>query len=115
MRDLSYFNKIFVATTPVDFRKQAHGLATIVQHNFELPATARKHLFVFTNKKKSAVKMLYWDDTGFALWWKTLEKDRFRWPKSNDKTWTIDSKQLRWLLEGIDLTKIKKHQKLDYD
>jgi len=114
MRDLSFFNKVYIATKPIDFRKQAHGLAVIVQHSFNLPLTTRKHLFVFTNKRKNAVKLLYWDETGMALWWKGLEKEKSRWPKKDDATWNIDVKELKWLLEGIDLTKIKKHQKLEY-
>ena len=112
MKDLSFFSKIYIATCPVDFRKQAHGLATLVQHRLDLPSTERKHLFVFTNKKRSAVKALYWDDTGYALWWKTLEKEKFRWPKRGEQVCNIDAKELRWLLEGIDLTKVKKHKKL---
>jgi transposase len=61
------------------------------------------------------VKLLYWDETGMALWWKGLENEKFRWPKKDDNTWNIEVKELRWLLEGVDLTKIKKHQKLEYD
>lgn len=110
MRDISFFSKIYLAPDPVDFRKQAHGLALIVSGSLGFLDLNLKHLFVFTNKKKNAVKALYWDKTGYALWSKTLEKDRFRWPKSKEQTLNLEAKELRWLLDGIDLGKIKKHE-----
>lgn len=113
MRDISFFNKIYVAIDAVDFRKQAHGLATIVEHSLQFSPYSHKSLFVFRNKKKTAVKILYWDDTGYAMWWKTLEKERFRWPKQpGENTLLVDAKQLRWLLEGIDLAAVKLHKKI---
>jgi len=113
MKDLSFFGKIFLATEPVDFRKQAHGLAVLVEHVLKQNALMDKSIFVFTNKKRTAVKLLYWDSTGFAMWWKSLEKERFRWPKNGSGAMQIQLKELKWLLDGIDFTKIKKHQKIE--
>lgn len=113
MRDLSFFNKIFIATQPVDFRKKAHGLSVIVEHSLQQKGLQDKALFVFTNRRKTAVKILYWDTTGYAMWWKTLEKDRFRWPKSGSAAVNIEVKQLRWLLEGVDLQLIKRHDRVN--
>ena len=115
MKDFSAFNRIYLASEPVDFRKQAHGLAVIVEQAFGIHVTDDKKLFLFTNKRRNAVKLLYWDNTGYALWWKTLEKDRFRWPKVGESTILIKTRELRWLLDGIDLTKIKTHEKLKID
>lgn len=47
------------------------------------------------------------------LWWKTLEKERFRWPKNNNAALKIQAKELKWLLEGIDFSAIKKHQRIE--
>lgn len=113
MKDLSTFGKIYLATHPVDFRKQAHGLAVIVEHALKYNPVSDKSIFVFTNRRRTAVKLLYWDATGYALWWKSLEKDRFRWPKSEFAAMPIAVKDLRWLLEGVDFTRIKKHQKIE--
>ena len=115
MKDLSFFNKIFLATTPVDFRKQAHGLAVVVEQTLKQAGLNDKVLFAFTNKRKTAIKMLYWDVTGYALWWKTLEKDRFKWPSDPTECRKLDVKELRWLLDGIDLSRIKKHKRVILD
>ena len=112
MKDLSFFQKIFLASDPVDFRKQAHGLVVLVQHVLELNPMHEKFLFVFTNKRHTAIKMIYWDQTGYAMWWKLLEKERFRWPKNVDKKVVLNLKELKWLLEGVDLSKIKVHEKI---
>jgi transposase len=112
LRDLSFFSKIYVCTESVDFRKQAHGLSLLVEHKLNQKPMTERALFVFTNKRRNAVKILYWDATGFALWWKSLECERFSWPKSNNEAHQIDAKDLRMLLDGVDLSKIKKHRKV---
>ncbi len=115
MRDLAFFSRIYLATTPVDFRKQAHGLAIIVAESLGFTGLNGKNLFVFTNRRKNSVKILYWDKTGYAMWWKTLEKERFRWPKSAQDSLGLEAKELKWLLEGIDIEKIKTHKPLVLD
>lgn len=112
MKDIAFFSKIYLASSPVDFRKQAHGLALIAQHSFGFDRLNEKTLFAFTNRSRTSVKILYWDGTGLALWWKTLEKDRFAWPSGSDDTIHVDAKQLRWLLDGIDIGKLKRHEKI---
>ena len=84
MKDISAFSKIVIASRPVDFRKQANGLSSIVMEIMEAEPFDPKSLFVFINRKKTSIRMLYWDLTGFATWCKKLEKDRFKWPKKAD-------------------------------
>ena len=115
MGDVSYFSKIYVFTGFVDFRKQSYGLSVLVKEHFELKPFEPKSLFVFTNRHKKSIKMLYWDMTGFALWVKTLETERFKWPKlSSGQKVTLSPRELRWLLEGVDLQKIKMHQPVSF-
>lgn len=73
-------------------------------------------LFVFCNKKRDKLKVLYWDKTGFCLWYKRLEKAKFKWPKkhSADKL-SIDKEQMAWLLSGLDILKMQKHASLHYE
>jgi transposase len=72
-------------------------------------------LFIFTNRSRSAVKCLYWDRTGFALWVKALERDRFPWPRgAGEKTLSLTHEQLAWLLQGIDIWKLRQHAELHY-
>ncbi|WP_299020014.1 IS66 family insertion sequence element accessory protein TnpB [uncultured Photobacterium sp.] len=63
----------------VDFRKSINGLAALVESETTL-ALDSGALFLFTNKQRDKIKILYWDTTGFALWYKRLEKDKFKWP-----------------------------------
>ena len=74
MKDVSNFSKVLLATRPVDFRKHANDLSTVVKETLESQPFDPKLLFVFVNKRKTAIRMLYWDLTGFATWNKQLEK-----------------------------------------
>ena len=70
-------------------------------------------LFVFCNRQRDKVKVLYWDQTGFCLWYKRLEKDTFKWPKQmRDEVLTLSERQWSWLLEGLDIERMKGHQPL---
>ena len=115
MKDLSFFTKVFLATTAVDFRKQARGLSVLAEGIFETSVSCDRTIFVFTNKRRDAVRLLYWDITGFAMWSKNLEKDKFKWPKLHDsKKIFLSSKELKWLLQGVDLSKIKMHEPVKF-
>jgi transposase len=113
LKDVSFYSRIFLAVEPVDFRKQAHSLALLVEHSFELAAHNEKWLFAFTNKRRTAIKLLHWDQTGYGMWWKVLEKDKFCWPASSEQVKNIQPKELKWLLGGIDIFNLKKHKKID--
>lgn len=89
---------IYLHRDPVDFRKAINGLAVIVSEAMAL-APCKPALFVFCNKSRTQIKVLYWDDTGFALWQKRLEKERFKWPRKQDEsTISISHEQWSWLL-----------------
>jgi transposase len=70
--------KVFVATKPVDFRKQADSLAALVQEALsENPYSGA--IYVFRSKRTDRVKLLWWDGTGICLLAKRLEDRQFRW------------------------------------
>ncbi len=97
---------------PVDFRKSINGLALIVEYEMALPVMSGA-LFLFCNRAKDKIKILYWDKTGFALWYKRLEKHKFKWPNSsNDQAMELTQQQLAYLLDGFDIVG---HQALHYD
>jgi len=94
----------------VDFRKSINGLAALVESELELPIISGA-LFVFCNKNRDKLKLLYWDKTGFALWYKRLDKDKFKWPsKLSSATMNLTEQQLHWLLSGYDVIG---HQPMD--
>ena len=75
----------------------------------------KKSLFLFRNKSRNKIKILYWDISGFALWYKVLQQDKFPWPLCHeDKTVVISQDQLSWLLQGLDYWSIKKHKEIIY-
>jgi len=114
MRSISTFDRIFLYKEPVDLRKQTAGLAIVVEQTMKLDPFS-KYLFVFTNKRRKQIRMLYWDETGFALWLKKLEKEHYKWPKHfKEKNISLTPELLGFILSGYDLAKIKSHKKLNY-
>ncbi|MHB1780762.1 IS66 family insertion sequence element accessory protein TnpB [Acidithiobacillus sp.] len=100
---------VYLHREPVDFRVGIDGLAMRVEQEMALsPLTGA--LFAFTNRRRDRVKILYWDQTGFALWVKRLEAARFAWPrKVTEAVLTLTDEQLQWLLAGYDITLMKPH------
>jgi transposase len=102
---------IYLHVDAVDFRKSINGLVVVVEQQLELSPFSDA-LFIFCNKHKNKLKILYWDKTGFALWYKRLEKQRFKWPKDNELSrLALSEQQLNWLLDGYDIIG---HQPLQY-
>ncbi len=105
---------VYLHREPVDFRKSINGLSVIVESEMALSPLSGA-LFVFCNKKRDKLKLLYWDKSGFALWYKRLEQDKFRWPRRMRETVIVLTEgQLHWLLQGYDITKMQPHRALNY-
>ena len=105
---------VFLCLEPVDFRKGINGLALLVESDLALNPFAAS-LFVFRNRRRDKVKILYWENNGFCLWQKRLEKERFHWlERSNAETATITGQQLNWLLDGFDIARMRPHKSLKY-
>ena len=105
---------IYLHYEPVDFRKSINGLSLIVEDAMEFSSMSGS-LFVFCNKKWDKLKALYWDESGFALWYKRLEKEKFRWPKNRaQSTLLMDSEQWDWLLRGFDINHMQAHKKVHF-
>jgi len=96
-----------------DMRKAIDGLTIIVSRVFELDPFAG-HLFAFSNRRRTMVKILYWDRNGFCLWQKRLEKDRFRWPESRTGHIELERRELQWLLDGLAIHQWQAHERLHY-
>lgn len=99
--------KVFLALEPTDMRKQFNGLwalaATQLQEDPRQGA-----VFVYANRDRDRVKLLYWDGTGVWLLAKRLEKGRFSWPSANGPKLALSPAELTLLLSGIDLGKTSK-------
>ena len=95
--------KVYLAVHPVDMRKSFNGLwAETSEVLKEDPFSGA--LFVFANKRRDRIKILYWDGSGVWVFAKRLEKGRFSWPPGSDVCkLSLTPQALGMLLEGIDL------------
>ena len=88
----------------------------IVQDEMSLDPFSQA-LFVFCNRSRNRIKILYWQRNGFCLWLKRLEKDKFAWPlkRRAESIVSISSQELQWLLDGFDIWRQPPHQSLFFD
>lgn len=114
MRPSNSLPQIYLCRQPVDLRKSINGLAVLVEGALGLNPFS-EHLFAFTNRRRDKVKILYWEGSGFVLWYKRLEQARFIWPSAQESpVVTLTGQQLNWLLDGYDLRYLKPHARLQY-
>jgi len=82
-----------------------------------------RNLFCFVNRRKNQIKVLYWQRSGFCLWLKRLEEEKFKWPVHlaalesdtiRPPVVTLSDEQFLWLLDGLDLKHLKPHRALEY-
>lgn len=104
--------KVFVATQFTDMRRSFNGLSMMVQEVLEQDPVSGA-LFVFTNRRKNKIKVLYWDKNGFAVWYKSLAKGVFRLPeKTGCESYPLSLTDLNLLLEGIELTNLNRFKEV---
>jgi transposase len=95
--------RIYLAVEPVDMRKQFNGLWALAAEKLREDPFGGS-LFVFTNKDRDRLKILFWDGSGVWVMAKRLEKGRFSWPAANGSTKIhLEPAALTMLLSGIDL------------
>jgi transposase len=102
--------QVYLHVEPVDMRKSINGLSVIVEQEMEL-SPSMEAIFVFCNRGRDKIKLLCWERNGFIVWYKRLEKQRFRWPKMGD-TVSLTGQQLNWLLDGFDIFNNQPHAEL---
>ena len=101
--------KIFLASAPTDMRKGHDGLAALVSQQLEQDVYSG-HLYVFVSRRRDRCKILTWDRGGFVLWYKRLERGRFRLPlmETEQDSVKLDAGQLAMLLDGIDFSRVRR-------
>jgi transposase len=102
--------KIFLCLQPTDMRKSFDSLSALVGEVLAQDPLSG-HLFVFRSKRGDRVKLLYWDDDGYVLWYKRLEAGTFRFPASprdDQRSLTVSAADLAMLLDGVDLSSVKR-------
>jgi transposase len=103
--------QVFLRTGATDMRKSINGLSAMVQNEMKRNPFQPGY-FVFCNKGRRLLKILYWDRNGFAIWYKRLEEEKFVWPKGVSDTMAVTRQQIEWLLAGLEWRRA--HKTLSY-
>ncbi len=102
--------RIFLASQPADMRWSFDRLAAMTTEVIGQDPLSG-HLFVFRNRRGDRIKILFWDRSGYCLWYKRLEKGVFKFPDSNAKSIEVEAATLALILEGIDLAGARHRQR----
>jgi transposase len=104
--------RIYLCTQHADMRKSFDGLAQMVRE-FLGADPLSGHLFVFRSKRGDRLKLLYWDETGYAIWYKRLEEGSFRFPPPPEHGHTVEMRatDLAMLLDGVDLESVQRRKR----
>lgn len=102
MLNLSPATRVFVATAPVDLRGSFNALAGLVQTQLRADPLSG-HLFVFTNRRRNRVKILFWDGSGLWVCAKRLERGRFTWPRVESEVAQLRGEELVGMLAGLEM------------
>lgn len=106
--------EIYLYREPIDFRKQANGLAVLIEQELgQSPFTGA--LYAFTNRQRNKIKCLMWEDNGFILYYKALAEEKFKWPSPADELMPLTGEQINWLLDGYDISLLQGHKTLHYE
>ena len=108
--------EVYLCRDPVDLRKSIQGLSVLVEQALGLDPFAPR-LFVFCGRRRDKIKILYWERSGFVLWYKRLEKARFAWPgrDADEAGLVMTGRELNWLLDGVDVFRMRPHETLRYE
>lgn len=114
MLNLSGELRVFVCIQPADMRRSFDGLCGMVESIVQQEPLSG-HLFVFRNRNRDRLKILYWDRDGLAIWYKRLEQGTWQFPtdlKAADKDGVeISTGELSLLLGGIDLRSVQRRRR----
>jgi transposase len=112
---LSLHTKVYLARDATDMRKGFPGLISLTEAVLREEPTSG-HLFMFLNRRRDLMKVLYWDGTGFCIWAKRLERGSFPRPSAvaGDERPSLELSATQWsmMLQGIDLMSVR--QRLRY-
>ena len=104
--------QVWLCTEPTDMRKQFDGLVALVKHQLEEDPLSGQ-LFVFINRRKTMMKVLYFDRSGYCIWSKRLIQGQFNYKSSTTGKQSLDSLELKLLIEGIGVKKQRRFKRFN--
>jgi transposase len=106
--------RYFVYRSACDMRKGIDGLSGLVAMEFKQDPLSG-NVFVFFNRQRNRIKLLHWEEDGFGVYFKRLEKGTFESPEgSGVSSFEITSEQLRFILDGLVLSSMKKRKRFQH-
>lgn len=102
--------RVWLCTQPTDMRRSFNGLSAMVKHTLE-DNPLSGHLYVFVNRKRTMIKVLFFDRNGYAIWSKRLEQGQFVFRASDEAKQKLSFAQLQCLLEGIDINNARRYKR----
>ena len=112
MLNVESVGQIHLAPGATDLRKSIDGLSALVSAVFEMDPFSNRW-FVFCNRQRDKLKILHWDHNGFWLYYRRLERGRFKWPAQTGPAVNISRRQLQWLLDGLALEQKTAHREVN--
>ncbi|MGB5708289.1 MAG: IS66 family insertion sequence element accessory protein TnpB [Arenicellales bacterium] len=102
--------RIWLYTRATDMRKSFDGLTALVKHQLQEDPLSGQ-LFVFINRKRTYLKILYFDRSGYCIWSKRLERGHFNYSRNEGLKQLLDWTRLKLILEGIELDKVRQQRR----
>ena len=106
--------RVFLYRLPTDMRKSFHGLVALTESELKRDPLSGS-LFVFVNRRRDRIKILYWGQTGFCIWYQQLQKGTYQLPDQDafgqQETLEVTRWQLSLILDGIDLSSARQRKR----
>jgi transposase len=109
--------RVFLYRLPTDMRKSFHGLVALTESQLQQDPLSGS-LFVFVNRRRDRIKILYWGQTGFCIWYQQLQQGTYQLPDQDalgeQTTLEVTRSQLSLILDGIDLTSARQRMRFQF-
>ena len=104
--------QIYLCTAPTDMRKSFDGLSALVVSAMNQDVLSG-HLFLFLNRRRDRIKLMWWDRDGLAIWMKRLQAGTFEIPKTDENLSCVelDTTQLAMLLTGVSMATAQRRKR----
>ena len=110
--------RVFLYRRPTDMRKSFHGLIALTEAELKQDPLSGS-LFVFVNRRRDRIKILYWGETGFCIWYQQLQRGTYQLPRHDSldeqDTLEVTRAQLSLILDGIDLTSARQRKRFQLE
>ena len=106
--------RVFLYRHPTDMRKSFHGLIALTESRLKKDPLSGS-FFVFVNRRRDRIKILYWGQAGFCIWYQQLQQGTYQLPDHDSldeaDTLEVTRSQLSLILDGIDLTSVRQRRR----